>query len=153
LRRSWRARGRQWFEFRPKGGTKEWFAFVTAFLTLAVGSIPQQDIFQRVTSAKNEKTAVLGSFLGGVVYFCFVFVPIYIVCAALMIEPSLARLLSAEDAREMQRILPAFILGHTPLWIQVLFFGALLSAILSTAAARSLRRPACTENIIRPSPG
>src|SRR6185295_14354359 len=95
------------FEFWPKGGTKEWLAFVTAFLTLAIGSIPQQDIFQRVTSAKNERTAIIGSALGGVVYFCFVFVPIYIVLAALMLEPSLGRLLNAEDAREMQRILPA----------------------------------------------
>src|SRR5262249_4307109 len=66
------------FEFWPRGGTKEWLAFITAFLTLAIGSIPQQDIFQRVTSAKNEKTAVAGSLLGGAVYFSFVFVPIYI---------------------------------------------------------------------------
>src|SRR5947199_4138716 len=97
------------FEFWPKGGTKEWLAFVTAFLTLAVGSIPQQDIFQRVTSAKDEKTAILGSLLGGAVYFVFVFVPIYIVLAALLVDPALGRLLSAEDAREMQRILPSFI--------------------------------------------
>jgi len=68
-----------------------------------------------------------------------------------MIEPSLGRLLSAEDAREMQRILPAFILGHTPLWIQVLFFGALLSAILSTASGAIIAPTSlCTENIIRP---
>jgi Na+/proline symporter len=139
------------FEFWPKGGAKEWLAFGTAFLTLAIGSIPQQDIFQRVTSARNEKIAVSGTLLGGVVYFAFVFVPIYIVCAGLMIEPSLGRLLSAEDAREMQRILPAFILGHTPLWIQVLFFGALLSAILSTASGAIIAPTSlCTENIIRP---
>jgi Na+/proline symporter len=139
------------FEFWPKGGTKEWLAFVTAFLTLAIGSIPQQDIFQRVTSAKNERTAVAGSLLGGVVYFAFVFVPIYIVCAGLLLEPSLGALLSAEDARETQRILPEFILGHTPMWIQVLFFGALLSAILSTASGAIIAPTSlCTENIIRP---
>ncbi len=139
------------FEFWPRGGAKEWLAFGTAFLTLAIGSIPQQDIFQRVTSARNEKIAVSGTLLGGAVYFAFVFVPIYIVCAGLMIEPSLGRLLSAEDAREMQRILPAFILGHTPLWIQVLFFGALLSAILSTASGAIIAPTSlCTENIIRP---
>src|SRR3954467_3826072 len=139
------------FEFWPKGGTKEWLAFVTAFLTLAIGSVPQQDIFQRVTSAKDEKTAVWGSALGGVLYFCFVFVPIYIVLAALMLEPALGTLLSSEDAREMQRILPAFILEHTPLWIKVLFFGALLSAILSTASGAIIAPTSlCTENIIRP---
>ncbi len=139
------------FEFWPKGGTKEWFAFATAFLTLAIGSIPQQDIFQRVTSAKDEKTAILGSLLGGAVYFCFVFVPIFIVCAALLVDPALGKLLSAEDARDMQRILPSFILEHTPLWIKVLFFGALLSAILSTASGAIIAPTSlCTENIIRP---
>ena len=139
------------FEFWPKAGTKEWLAFVAAFLTLAIGSIPQQDIFQRVTSAKDEKTAVRGTLLGGAVYFAFAFVPIYIVYAGLLIDPSLGKLLSTEDAREMQQILPAFILGHTPAWIQVLFFGALLSAILSTASG-AIIAPAslCTENIIKP---
>ena len=139
------------FEFWPKGGVKEWLAFATSFLTLAIGSIPQQDIFQRVTSAKNEKTAIAGSLLGGTVYFTFVFVPIYIVVAALSVDPSLGQLLSAEDAREMQRVLPAFILGHTPMWIQVLFFGALLSAILSTASGAIIAPTSlATENIVRP---
>jgi SSS family transporter len=139
------------FEFWPKGGAKDWLAFVSAFLTLAIGSIPQQDIFQRVTSAKNERTAIAGSLLGGAVYFCFVFVPVYIVAAGLLVEPSLGTLLSAPDARDTQRVLPEFILGHTPLWIQVLFFGALLSAILSTASGAIIAPTSlCTENIIRP---
>src|SRR5207248_1134694 len=103
------------FQFWPTGGTKEWFAFTTAFLTLAIGSIPQQDIFQRVTSARNERVAIAGSLLGGLVYFCFVFVPIYIVVAGLLVDPGLGTLLSAQDARDMQRILPNFILEHTPM--------------------------------------
>ena len=41
------------FSFWPTGGSKEWWAFVAAWATLAIGSIPQQDVFQRVTSAKN----------------------------------------------------------------------------------------------------
>jgi SSS family transporter len=139
------------FEFWPKAGTKEWLAFATAFITLAIGSIPQQDIFQRVTSAKDEKTAVRGTLLGGAVYFSFAFVPVYIVYAGLLIDPSLGKLLASEDAREVQQLLPAFILGHTPLWVQVLFFGALLSAILSTASGAIIAPTSlCTENIIKP---
>jgi len=85
------------------------------------------------------------------VYFSFVFVPIYIVRAALMLDPSLAGLLDAPDARDMQRILPDFVLGHTPLWAQVLFFGALLSAILSTASGAIIAPTSlCTENIVKP---
>jgi SSS family transporter len=139
------------FEFWPKGGSKEWLYFFTAWVTLALGSIPQQDIFQRVTSAKNEKTAILGTLLGGVIYFTFAFVPIFIVYAALIIDPSLGKLLSAEDARETQSILPSFILGHTPMWIQILFFGALLSAILSTASGAIIAPTSLvTENVIKP---
>jgi solute:Na+ symporter, SSS family len=139
------------FEFWPKGGSKEWLYFFTAWMTLALGSIPQQDIYQRVTSAKSEKTAILGTLAGGAIYFVFAFVPIFVVYAALMVDPSLGRLLSAEDAREMQGILPAFILGHTPLWVQILFFGALLSAILSTASGAIIAPTSLvTENVIKP---
>ena len=139
------------FEFWPTAGAKEWLAFITAFLTLAIGSIPQQDIFQRVTSAKTEQTAVRGTLLGGLVYFTFAFVPIYIVYAGLLIDPSLGKLLGTEDAREMQQILPTFILSHTPMWVQVLFFGALLSAILSTASGAIIAPTSLvTENVIKP---
>jgi SSS family transporter len=139
------------FEFWPKGGTKEWLWFVAAWMTLAIGSIPQQDVFQRVTSAKDEKTSVRGCLVGGAVYFCFAFVPIFIAYAALVIDPAYAKLFASEDAREIQRILPNLILERTPLWAQVLFFGALLSAILSTASGALLAPTALfTENVIRP---
>jgi SSS family solute:Na+ symporter len=139
------------FEFWPKAGTKEWLAFVTSFLTLAIGSIPQQDIFQRVTSARDEKTAIRGTLLGAVVYFAFAFIPVYIVYAGLIADPSLAKLLTAEDARETQRILPSFIMSQTPLWVQVMFFGALLSAIFSTASGAIIAPTSLvTENVIRP---
>jgi len=39
------------FEFWPTGGAKEWFAFTAAWMTLAIGSIPQQDIFQPRSAA------------------------------------------------------------------------------------------------------
>ncbi len=139
------------FEFWPKGGAREWLWFAAAWMTLAIGSIPQQDVFQRVTSAKDEKTAIRGCLVGGAVYFCFAFVPIFIAYAALVIEPGYAKLFASEDGREIQRILPDLILERTPLWAQVLFFGALLSAILSTASGALLAPTALfTENVIRP---
>jgi solute:Na+ symporter, SSS family len=135
----------------PKGDAKEWFAFVAAWATLAIGSIPQQDVFQRVTSAKDEKTAVRGTLIGGVVYFFVAFLPMFIAYAALMIEPNLVNLFKGDDAREIQRILPDIILQKTPLWIQVLFFGALLSAILSTASGALLAPTALfSNNVLKP---
>jgi SSS family solute:Na+ symporter len=139
------------FEFWPKGGTKEWLAFLAAWMTLAIGSIPQQDVFQRVTSAKDEKTAIRGTLIGGAVYFCFAFVPIFIAYSALVIDPGYEKLFASEDAREIQRILPDLILNKTPVWAQVLFFGALLSAILSTASGAIIAPTSLfTENVIRP---
>mgnify|MGYP000726774441 CR=1 FL=1 len=139
------------FEFWPKGGSKEWLAFAAAWMTLAIGSIPQQDVFQRVTSAKDEKTAVRGSLIGALLYFVMAFVPMFIAYAALVIDPGMSTLFAAEDGREVQRILPDLILAKTPMWAQVMFFGALLSAILSTASGALLAPTAmCTENVMRP---
>jgi SSS family transporter len=139
------------FEFWPKGGTREWLWFLAAWMTLAIGSIPQQDVFQRVTSAKDERTAVRGSLLGGLLYFGFAFVPMFIAYSALVIDPGFDKLFAAEDGREIQRILPDLILERTPLWAQVLFFGALLSAVLSTASGALLAPTALfTENVVRP---
>ncbi len=139
------------FDFFPEPDLRKWLAFIAAWMTLAIGSIPQQDVFQRVTSARDETTAVRGCLVGGGVYFMFAFVPIFIAYAALVVDPGFAKLFADEDAREIQRILPNLILERTPLWAQVLFFGALLSAILSTASGALLAPTALfTENVIRP---
>jgi solute:Na+ symporter, SSS family len=138
----------------PTGGLAEWLPFLAAFITIALGSIPQQDVFQRVTSAKDENTAVRGSLLGGGLYFIFAFVPMFIAMAALMIEPKLAELFKGEDARDIQRILPDLILARMPLWAQIMFFGALLSAILSTASGALLAPSSLfTENVLKPFMG
>ena len=59
------------------------FPFVGAGVTMMLGSIPQQDVFQRITSAKDERTAVRGSLMGAALYFCFCFVPMFIAYSAL----------------------------------------------------------------------
>jgi SSS family solute:Na+ symporter len=120
-------------------------------LAFAFGSIPQQDVFQRMTSAKDEKTALRGTIIGGVSYFVIAAVPIYIAFAALVAHPELAQLFASEDAREVQRILPDLVLGKMPVWAQVMFFGALLSAIKSTSSVPCWRPPpASLENVLRP---
>jgi Na+/proline symporter len=59
--------------------------------------------------------------------------------------------LAAGDANESQLILPNLILGHTPLFAQVMFFGALLSAIMSSASGALLAPTSLfTENVLRP---
>src|SRR6185503_1505809 len=62
------------FEFLPKLEPREMVGFVAAWATMALGSIPQQDVFQRVAAARDERTAGNGSVMGGCLYFCFAFV-------------------------------------------------------------------------------
>jgi len=139
------------FQFWPTGGSKEWWAFVAAWATLAIGSIPQQDVFQRVTSARDEGTAVKGSLLGAGAYFVLAFVPMFIAYAALTVDPAMVNALLTQGDREVQLILPNFVLAHTPIFAQVMFFGALLSAILSTSSGALLAPTALfTENVVKP---
>ena len=126
-------------------------AFIGEFITMSLGSIPQQDVFQRVTSAKDERTAFIGTLCGGLFYFAFAFVPMFIAFAATVIDPTYRAHFQAEDARDVQKILPMLVLHDTPIWCQILFFGAVLSAILSTASG-TLLAPASllTENVLQP---
>lgn len=140
------------FEFFPAtGDAAAWWAMAGAFFAFAFGSIPQQDVFQRMTSAKDENTAVRGTLLGALIYFCFAFVPIFIAYSAIVADAEVAKLFDSEDARAIQQILPNLVLEKMPIWAQVMFFGALLSAILSTASGALLAPTALfTENVLRP---
>ena len=55
--------------FWPAPHWGEVIAFFTAWITMMLGSIPQQDVFQRVTSSDTEITARNASILGGGVVF------------------------------------------------------------------------------------
>ncbi len=139
------------FQFWPALEARDLLAFIAAFLTAALGSIPQQDVFQRTTAAKDADTAVRGALLGGLIYFCMAFVPIYLAYSALLIDPAMVQPLLAGDQNQNQLILPNLIVGHTPLFAQVMFFGALLSAIMSSASGALLAPTSLfTENVLRP---
>jgi len=138
------------FDFWPKLEAKEALAFLAAFLTAALGGIPQQDVFQRVTSARNEKTAIRGSLIGGSLYFVFAFVPVFLAYSAFLIDPKMVTPLLDAEGNRFQEILPTLILNSTPLFAQIMFFGALLSAILSTASGALLAPTALfTENVLK----
>ncbi len=143
------------FNFWPALDAKEIVGFFAAWITMMLGSIPQQDVFQRVQSAKTEKIAVWGSVLGGSLYFVFAFVPMFLAYSATLIDPQMvASLMGAEDPKATQLILPRLVLEKAPLFAQVMFFGALLSAIKSCASA-TLLAPSVTftENILKPMMG
>ncbi|MCW8193453.1 sodium:solute symporter [Proteobacteria bacterium 005FR1] len=135
-------------DIRPEFTLAGILGFIAAALTMMLGSIPQQDVFQRVMSSRTAKVAASGAVAGGVLYFIFAFVPMFITYAASLIDPDMvARNLEADTANN---ILPTLILQKAPVMAQVMFFGALLSAIMSTASA-TLLAPSVTvtENLLR----
>ncbi|MBK7355414.1 sodium:solute symporter family protein [Propionivibrio sp.] len=134
-------------DFFPEADVAQWLAFLGGWITMALGSIPQQDVFQRVTSAKSVKVAIIGSMLGGTLYFCFAMLPMFIAYSATLIDPDTFNELAQTDA---QMVLPTLILQHTPVFAQAIFYGAVLSAIMSTASATLLAPSvAFSENILR----
>jgi len=135
------------FKFLPEPDATQVIAFIAAAITMMFGSIPQQDVFQRVMSAKDVKAATRGPVIGGACYILFAFVPMFLVTSALIIMPEQAATLIKEDP---QKVLPTLVLEKMPFVMQVLFFGALLSALKSTASA-TLLAPSVTfvENIWR----
>jgi SSS family transporter len=141
------ASSKELFRFLPEPSFEQVIAFVAAGITMMFGSIPQQDVFQRVMSAKDVRAATHGPVIGGACYILFAFVPMFLVTSALIIMPDQATTLIKEDP---QKVLPTLVLEKMPFVMQVFFFGALMSALKSTASA-TLLAPSVTfvENIWR----
>ena len=141
------ATSRDLFTFWPEPTWHDIVFFFAAAITMMLGSIPQQDVFQRVMSANSEKSAVRGTVIGGSAYILFAFVPMFLVASALLIMPAETASLLKDDP---QKVLPTLVMEKMPFIMQILFFGALLSAIKSCASA-TLLAPSVTftENIWR----
>lgn len=135
------------WNFLPPPTFTEIAMFVGAGLTMMLGSIPQQDVFQRVMSARSADTARKGAVIGGVSYILFAFVPMFIVLSAVVVMGDSALEMAKND---YQRLLPTFVMEKMPIVMQIIFFGALLSAIKSTSSA-TLLAPSTSfvENILK----
>ncbi len=126
-----------------KQSLTEWIIFVTALMTIGLGSIPQQDIYQRAMSAKSATISVWASVIGGLLYFSIVLIPLLIAGVARILYPNVL-------ASDPQNLILTLVGDHTPLLIQVLFFGALVSAIISTASGALLAPGTLlAENVIK----
>ncbi len=132
------------FRFTPEPDLHSIVEYFAAWITIGLGSIPQQDVFQRVMAAKDENVAVKASLLSGFMYLTIAFIPLYIGLCGKMLYPELL-------AGDPQMVLPEMVLQHGSIFLQIMFFGALLSAILSTTSGAILA-PATVvgENLVKP---
>ncbi|MDR2164801.1 MAG: sodium:solute symporter family protein [Zoogloeaceae bacterium] len=136
------------FDLFPRdAGPREWLLFVAPFVTMMLGSIPQQDVFQRITSAKSARTALYGSLIGGSFYILFCAVPILTAYGITLISPNF---FNADKVDDAEKLISIFVRDRLPLFAQIFFFGAVISAIMSTASATLLAPSvAFSENILR----
>lgn len=132
------------FKFVPSWDAKEITTYIAAWSVLGLGSIPSQDVFQRVMSSGSVKIAVRSCFIAAGMYLTIAMLPLFIsLCTK--------HLYGSQLDGDAQLALPNMVLMHTTMPIQILFFGSLLSAIMSTTSSALLAPAAIfSENLVKP---
>ena len=134
-------------KFLPDANATEIVGYLAAWSVLGLGSIPSQDVFQRAMSSGSAKTAVWSCYIGAGLYLSVAMIPLFI---SLCIK----HLYTGQLSGDTQMALPEMVMAHTAMPVQILFFGSLLSAILSTASSAILAPAAIfSENLIKPLSG
>jgi solute:Na+ symporter, SSS family len=143
----WQQNPGRTFEFFPESGGTNWANWFSAWLVLGFGSLCSQDIFQRANSAKSERAAVNSTYWGAILYLIMAALPLYI---GFVVKYHYFDGHVTEEM-DMQQTFPQLVLSEAPLILQILFFGSVLSAVLSVASG-ALLAPASiiSENIVRP---
>jgi Na+/proline symporter len=142
------------FRFWPENSAHGYLGYLAAWITIGLGSLPQQDVFQRIMAAKSEQTAVRAAYLSGLMYLTVAMLPLLVMLGAKHLYPELIpnpdRVGEEELTTAWQLTLPRMVLAQMPPLLQGLFFGALLSAIMSTTSG-ALLAPATVlgENVIK----
>ena len=132
------------FRFLPKAEWKEVTLYLAAWSVLGLGSIPSQDVFQRAMSSGSANTAVRSCFYAALLYLTVAMLPLFISLCTKQLYPD-------QVQGDTQLSLPNMVMKHTGLIVQILFFGSLLSAIMSTTSSAILAPAAIfSKNLVRP---
>ncbi len=105
-------------------GSMGWMYWIAAWLAIGLGSVPTQDLFQRSMSARNEFTAVWGTYLAGVLYLFFGIMSPLIGIMMFSLHPSVAN---------PDGVLVGASMLYVPPVLTALFLAALTSALMSTS--------------------
>lgn len=131
-------------KFTPEWDFKEITLYFGAWSVLGLGSLPSQDVYQRVMSSGSVNTAVRSCFIAAFLYLTVAMLPLFISLCVRHLYPEFIN-------GDTQMALPNMVLAHAGLPIQILFFGSLLSAIMSTTSSAILAPAAIfSENIVKP---
>jgi SSS family solute:Na+ symporter len=108
-------------------GYRGWFYWLGAWMAIGLGSIPAQDLMQRVLSAKNERVATGASYIAGFLYIVIGMMPVIVGMIYFKLNPDL----SPEEA--LNKILLFMAAEHLPPVLMVFFVSALVAALMSSS--------------------
>ena len=133
-------------DFFPAPDFQSWTDYLAMWMAFGVGAIASQDIFQRSLSAKSARSGANGVYLSGALLFIVGILPILLGLLSGHMHPELLKV------NEGQNLIPDVVAIYAGTPLKILFFGALISAILSTSSGAMLA-PASVigENLIKPN--
>jgi len=112
------------FRFYPGDQSPvSWLNYLQAWIIVGLGSLPAQDLFQRIMSAKNATISKWGAIIAGLLYVAVGLLPVFL--------GILGRAAIPESSGE--RILVEVAMKYLSPPLIALMIGALLSAIMSSA--------------------
>lgn len=130
-------------DFFPPLEGGAWLNYLAAWMIIGLGSLPQQDMYQRVVSARSERTAILAAVSASILYVTIGLLPLVGGLFVRIYHPEWLE--SDTGGSPILRLVE----GYMPEGIQVLFWGALISAIMSSASGGILAPAALlSENIL-----
>ena len=112
------------FDFYPRGDAASWLAYARDWLVIGLGNLAGQDLIQRSLSSRDEKVAYRSAYLAGLLYITVGLLPVMLGMAGAVILPDLA---------DPDLVMMSLALKYLPDIALVLFMGALVSALLSSA--------------------
>lgn len=119
----------EYFYFYPKENSLlVWLNYIQAWVIVGLGSLPGQDLFQRLMAPKNETIAKWGAVISGVMYIVVGLLPVYM--------GMIGKVLLPENPSDS--ILVDLAIKFLPLPLIAVMIGALLSAIMSTVSSALL---------------
>jgi solute:Na+ symporter, SSS family len=131
-------------KFFPEFNGTAIITWLAAWSVLGLGSIPSQDVFQRTMSSGSAQIAVRSCYYAAILYLTVAMLPLFIGLCVKHLYPG-------ELGLDTQLTLPNMVLQHTSIPVQVLFFGSLLSAVMSTTSSAILAPAALfSENVVKP---
>jgi len=128
--------------FTPPPTSTAWLNYLAAWMIIGLGSLPQQDMYQRVVSAKSERVARRAAISAALLYLVVGLIPL---AAGLYVRLYHPDWLGGEGTAPIIRLAAMYL----PAWAQFFFWGSLISAIMSSASGGILAPASLlSENIL-----